>query len=251
MAELDFTLVCHYGAKPAPLEALLRTLVELLESRWGGAFEPYALGQMHATVIGLETELVDGQRVNRWFWKHRGERRVPDAERLAELLETTPRLPFCVRFGGFRTGRDYAFTSRQQHPYERMLQCQGDQVVLMGWPEVNGAFPATLAELRSDFESANLLHKYHANPARDADNDLFLVLGRLDRSRPPAADVAAGELEARELLARTPTWVAIDRGALTLVAYSDARLPEGACQRWRAEPALIRWLLGAGGRASS
>lgn len=243
MAQLDLTLVCHYGAKPALLAALLDALVELLRRRWGSAFEPYALGQMHATLIGLETELVDDQRVNRWFWQHRGERRVPDVERLGELIGATPRLPLRVRFGGFHSSRGYPFTSRGRHPYERMLQCQGDQVVLMGWPEADGAFPATLAELRRDFESANLLHKYHADPTRDADNDLFLVLGQFDRSRLLATEVAAAEVEARELLARTPTWVEIDRDALRLVAYTDPRLPEGTCRSWRCEPALLRSLL--------
>lgn len=251
MAELDLTLVCHYGAKPAPLAALLQSLVELLEHRFGAAFEPYALGQMHATLIGLETERVEGRQVNRWFWKHRGELRVPDAERLANHLATTPRLPLRVRFGGFLPSGDYPFTSRRQHPYERMFQCQGGQVVLMGWPETNGEFPATLAELRRDFESANLLHKYHADPGRDADNDLFLVLGHLDGSRLLAADVTAVERDARELLARTPTWVEIDRDALTLVAYSDARLPEGECQCWRAERNVLRRVLAVGGRPSS
>ncbi|HEY6723272.1 MAG TPA: hypothetical protein VI197_04545 [Polyangiaceae bacterium] len=250
MVQREFTLVCYYGAKPAPLEALLRTLVELLASRWGGAFEPYALGQMHATLIGLETELVDGRQVNRWFWRHRGERRLLDAERLTELIEADPRLPIRIRFGGFHPRAEYPFTSRGQRPYERMFQCQGAQVVLMGWPEASGTFPATLAELRREFESANLLHKYHADPARDADNDLFLVLGQLDRSRLLATDITAVEREAREFLARTPTWVDIDRDALALVAYSDPRLPEAESQSWNAEPALLRRVLGAGGRPS-
>lgn len=251
VAELDLTLVCHYGEKPAPLATLLQDLVKLLTERWGTAFEPYSFGQMHATLIGLETDVADGARVNRWFWRHRGERRAPNAERLVELLETTPRLPFRVRFGGFQTDHDYPFTSRSQHAYQRMFQCSGDQVVLMGWPEANGAFPQTVADLRHDIESANCLHKYHVHPLHDADNDLFLVLGRLEPSRPLATDVDSVEAEARELMARNPTWVEIDRDALTLVAYADARLPEGECRCWPAEPAALRSALALAGWLSS
>lgn len=248
MSEFDLTLVCHYGDKPAPLAALLQRLVRLLAERWGAAFEPYSLGQMHATLIGLETELVDNRRVNRWFWKHRGERRVPDADRLAELLETTPRLPLRVRFGGFRADSDYLFTSRGQHPHQRSFQCQGDQVVVMGWPEASGAFPGTLAELRGDFEAANVLHKYHADRERDRDNDLFIVLGNLNRS--PGPDVGRVEVEARELLVNTPTWVEIDREALALIAYTDPRLPAGECRCWPAESELLRSVMQASGRIS-
>jgi hypothetical protein len=250
VSALDLTLVCYYGEKPTPLAALLQSLVKLLAERWGMAFEPYSFRQMHATLIGLETDIVDGARVNRWFWRHRGERRVPNAERLVELLETTPRLPFRVRFGGFQADQDYPFTSRGQRAYQRMFQRSGDQVVLMGWPETDGAFPETVTDLRRDFESANLLHKYHARPLHDADNDLFLVLGRLDRSLPLAADIASVESEARELMATSPTWVEVDRDALTLVAYADARLPEGKCQCWRAVPAELRSALEAAGWVS-
>lgn len=245
MADLDLTLVCHYGDKPTPLAQLLGMLVDLLQQRWGTAFEPYSIKQMHATLIGLETELVDGLRVNRWFWKHRGERRVPDPEQLGSVLETTPRLPLRVRFGGFEAQGSYSFTSRGHPPYQRSFQCQGDQVVLMGWPERDGSFPRTLAELRHEFESAQLLHKYHAD-ADDHDNDLFLVLGRIDRSQPLGVHPEAVEVEVREWLARTPTSVAVDREALTLVAYSDPGLPEGRCQCWRPEPAALRAVLGTG-----
>jgi len=243
MTELGLTLVCHYGVKPAPLAGLLQQLVDFLAQRWGSAFEAYSLGQMHATLIGLETDPLDGLRVNRWFWQHRGERRVPDAERLSEVLENTRHLPVGVRFGGFRADGDYPLASRGQHPYQRSFQCQGEQVVLMGWPERGGAFPSTLAELRREFESANLLHKYHADPERDADNDLFMVLGRIDRGRARTTEVAGVELEVRELLARTPTRVDVDREALSLVAYTDPTLPESACQRWRPEAGVLRGLL--------
>jgi len=248
MSELDLTLVCHYGVKPEPLADLLGRLVRLLQHRWGSAFEPYSLRQMHATLIGLELDLVDGARVNRWFSRHRGEQRAPDAERLAELLETTPCLPFRARFGGFSADASYPFTSRGQHPYQRMFQLQGDQVVLMGWPEHAGTFPQTLAELRHAFEAGQVLHKYHTDPAQDHDNDLFLVLGHLDPSRlPTPRSVGAVELEARELLEHHPTWVDVDRDALTLVRYSDPRLPEGLVQCWRPTSEVLRAVLG--GRA--
>lgn len=248
MSELDLTLVCHYGVKPAPLAELLGQLVELLRERWGNAFEPYALSQMHATLIGLELDLVDGALVNRWFWQHRGEQRTPDAERLAELVDTTPCLPFRARFGGFFADARYPFSSRGQHPHQRMFQVQGDQVVLLGWPERAGTFPRTLAELRHAFEAVHVLHKYHADPLSLADNDLFLVLGHLDRIRVTPTGAQAVEFEAREFLANQPTWVDVDRNALTLVSYSDPRLPEGSVRCWRPSPEVLRTVLGGGAR---
>jgi hypothetical protein len=212
--------------------------VGLLDQRWGKAFEPYSLGQMHATLMGLETERVDGIEVNRWFWKHRGQRRVPDPDRIATLVHAPGRLPFRVRFGGFQAGAGYPFTSRAQHPHQRTFQLQGNQVVLMGWPEHDGAFPRTLAELRHGFEAANLLHKYHATP-QDDDNDLFLVLGHIDRNQ-LHTDPEAVAAEVREHLASNPTWVDVERDALQLVAYSDPRLPEGECQSWSVEPETLR-----------
>lgn len=244
MSPLELTLVVHYGAKPAPLAGLLGSLVGLIDQRWGKAFEPYSLGQMHATLIGLEAERVDGVRVNRWFWTHRGQRRVADPERIAALVQAPGRLPFRVQFGGFRADGAYPFTSRGQHPHERTFQLQDSQVVLMGWPEHDGGFPRTLAELRHGFEAANLLHKYHAAP-QDDDNDLFLVLGHLDRTR-LGADPEVGAAEVREYLALNPTWVDVDRDALQLVAYSDPRLPEGECQAWPLEPEALRATLRRG-----
>lgn len=238
MAELEFTLVIHYGAKPAPLRTLLSSLVDLLDQRWGKAFEPYSLGQMHATLIGLETERIDGIRVNRGFWTHHGERRVADPDRIAALVQAPGTLPFRVRFGGFRADETYPFMSRGRHPHERTFQLQGNQVVLMGWPEHDGDFPRTLAELRHGFEAANLLHKYHAAP-HDDDNDLFLVLGHLDRTR-LRADPDPAVAEIRNYLASNPTWVDIERDALKLVAYSDPRLPEGECQSWPLEQQALR-----------
>ena len=248
MGELDLTLVCHYGVKPEPLAELLRRLVELLQRRCGRAFEPYLLSQMHATLIGLELDVVDGAQVNRWFWQHRRERHTPDPERLAKLVETTPYLPFSARFGGFPPDASYPFTSRGQHPYQRMFQLQGDQAVLMGWPEHAGTFPRTLAKLRRAFESAHVLHKYHADPERDDDNDLFLVLGHLDRARVPTTEADAVELAAREFLANHPTRVDIDRDAITLVRYSDPRLPEGLVQCWRPTSEVLRTVLSSSRR---
>jgi hypothetical protein len=87
-------------------------------------------------------------------------------------------LPFDIRLGGYKEVAKYPFTSRGLHPYQRSLSIQGNRVVAVGWPYVNGKFARNLDKLRRSFNSANILHKYHRAPDVQ-DNDFYFVLGRV------------------------------------------------------------------------
>lgn len=240
----QLTLVTHYGEKPARLAQLISALTSLAHRHAGGDFQPYGLGQVHATLVGLETSLVNGMEVNRGFWTLRQERYVQSLGQVIDLVNTSEHLPLSVRIGGYYAGTSYPFDSRGEHPYLRSFQIQGDRAVVMGWPHVRGVFDESLTRLRKSFEAAHVLHKYHEQPS-DRDNDLFLVLGRFRRvlARPRAT---ALEAEARELLASSPVDVQVARTTSSLVAYIDPELPPEHCQRFPVTrdslPAVLEWM---------
>lgn len=243
----QLTLVSHYGDKTGPLAQLIAQLTHVIVQHAGSGFEPYALGQVHATLVGLETCRVDGRDVNRSFWTLRQQRLTQDLARVIDIVNTSEHLPFSVRIGGYTALASYPFESRGQHPYVRSFQIQGDRAVFMGWPKRQtdrAAVHDALVQLRRSFEAAHVLHKYHAEPAA-RDNDLFLVLGtfrrQLDR------DVSSRiETVARELLAASPIDLPITPATTSLVAYVDVALPLASSLRFSVEhdslPAVLESL---------
>ena len=72
MPELNVTMVAFYGEKkPEPLNRLLREVLGALSSnlpsRFSRLIHTYSIGQMHATIIGMEVDLVDGRLYGRWL----------------------------------------------------------------------------------------------------------------------------------------------------------------------------------------
>lgn len=196
------SLVAFYGAKPARLESFLRRCQDqihetLQEFEVGIGFRAYALEQIHATVIGLERRTRSGFE-NRNFHAFRGCSKAMRLPQLFKFLVNCSDLPFDAQFGGFGD-RDWPFRSRGARPYARSFSLQGTIPVAIGWPcraeNCDGGhplartaslstetkvYPRVLEDLRRSAQRFNVLHRWHREPS-DADNDLYLRLGLLER----------------------------------------------------------------------
>jgi hypothetical protein len=222
---MNVTMVACYGDKPPALAHFIAHAQALLGEAVP-SFVPYDMRQVHATLIGLEgRRLVKGDGVlNANYRSLRGERRLIDLAGALDLVRESLRDPLHVRIGGFPPGGVPPFLSRGRHPYERSFSISGEMAVAMGWPREQGGSTAPLARLRRDFESFGVLHKYHVN-TEDADNDFFLVLGRL-RAPDGAAEAGRGATaQLRASMARAPCDVVVDLRDIRVVAYVDAPLP--------------------------
>ena len=195
------TLVAFYGDKPAEFAALIADCQQRLHAFAGSAFRPYAVAQVHATVVGLE--------------------RAADAdfEGLFHFLREEVR-PIQIQIGGFKADRRYPFESRGEHPYRRSFSIQNDVAVAMGWPS-----SGELDRLRRSMQRFGVVHKYHRMPT-DIDNDLFFVLGRLRPGYSSAAAIQECEDALRSrLAAANPVRVTVEVDSLSVVTYCDPRLP--------------------------
>ena len=218
---MNLTLVAFYGEKPRPLAQFIEACQALVAAQLPRAFRPYALGQVHATIAGLEG-LRRGESLLNANYFERGEQRAMDISGLVAFLRTTGRLPFRVRIGGFRPERSYGFKSFARHPYERSFELQASNAaVAIGWPVDGQAFPPALDELRRELNQFNVLHKYHVD-ARSIDNDLFFVLGKAGAQVDRAAITDALRVQVADM---DPTLIDVGRDSLSLVAYTDPELP--------------------------
>lgn len=242
------TLVAFYGPKRGPLAKFLsacqdqlRRSVRQLGS--GIEFRPYALAQIHATVLGLERSAGPGF-YNRNLQEISGRRQAMRPRQLFDFILRSDHLPFQVQLGGF-ADRDYPFQSRGARPYHRSFSVQGRTAVVIGWPVVaaggKGAcrshghapgsrappgYPLALDALRRGACRFNVLHRWYREPT-DIDNDLYLRLGALQ------ADLSAAQrqlVEAqirRALSARLPLTLQLTASDLAVVSYpaDDESLP--------------------------
>jgi len=181
--------------------------------------------QVHGTIIGLEGTLANTGIVNTNFHNAIGESRSIDFQGLFRFLLSTPLLPVNIRIGGFLQDSDPPFTSRGQHPYIRSFTLQGSHAIVIGWPVKNRTYPMSLDQLRRQCANYNVLHKYHENE-NNIDNDLFFVLGRIDRDSVPEKKAESIQDSMRELLSsRVPLHMLIEQERLSVVAYKDRQLP--------------------------
>lgn len=221
---MQVTLVSHYGPKSGKVLELVRVCQRTLSEALGAAFDPYELEQVHGTIIGLEGTRAGGNIKNRNSEKLALADCDVDPDTLLQFLRTNLAL-LNIRVGGFRPEVNWGFTSQGRHPYSRSFSIQQEIAVAMGWPVEAGTFPLTLDTLRRSFNSLNVVHKWHKQPA-DVDNDFFFVLGRVERSSISETQVRAVEEEIRVLLASLKdTIFPVDRDTLSIVGYVDAQLP--------------------------
>lgn len=236
--EMNLTLVAFHGSKPDPLAQLVDVLQVALHSELGPAFSPYAMDQVHATILGLE-----GYRVGvDVFHAHMLQVFPGSLEMdLRDLLRFAQDLPpFLVRIGGFIAAGDYPFTSRGLHPYARSFSMNRSSAVMVGWPVAGDAYPMTLDSLRKACRRYNVLHKYYQKE-EDVDNDLFLVLGRVERESISMQKVEIVQGILRQLLAnREPLDLLLRSEDLSVVAYSDPQLPMESSVRYSLAEAFDR-----------
>lgn len=214
--------VAFYGPKTGRLRELLTGVQALIAGHVGGDFRPYALDQVHATLIALNGVRAGGTIVNEYLLEHAGERREMDLPRVMDILARRFATPLRVRVGGFRPGQEVPFTSRGQHLAERSFSVQGEAFVLVGWPADSLAGAGRpVDELRREMNAAGVLHRYHARPA-DVDNDLHLVVGH--QAGAPAGALARATAAVRDKLAADPADLAIALSDVTIVAADSHTL---------------------------
>jgi hypothetical protein len=214
--------VAFYGPKTGRLRELLTGVQALIAEHLGGDFRPYALDQVHATLIALNGVRAGGTIVNEYLLEHAGERREMDLPLVMDILARRFATPLRVRIGGFRPGQAVPFTSRGQHLAERSFSVQGAAFVLVGWPADSLAgLGQPLDELRREMNAAGVLHRYHARPG-DVDNDLHLVVGHHDGA--PAEALARATAAVRDKLAADPADLTIGLSDVKIVAADSHTL---------------------------
>jgi len=235
------TLVSHYGRKPTALESYLKQCQQHLAAGLSTAFKPYAIEQIHATIIGLEGCRRVDQIENINFRQLRQEARCVDPAELLSFLRSSSLPSFDVRIGGYAAAEKFRFLSQGKHPHVRSFSILGVIAVAMGWP-ADGS--NVLDDLRRSFGQINVLHKWHKTES-DIDNDFFFVLGRIDPELTGTEAIASAEQVLRRFMAEIePVTIPVDLTTLRVVSYSDTQLPLGTSRAYAIdEPALTADLL--------
>jgi hypothetical protein len=211
-----------------------------LAGRLRGSFRPYTLDQIHSTVIRLDgaADPQTGLAVNQRYRDVTGAREPMDLARALEIITARLTPPLRVRLGGWAPAAPAPFTSRGQHPYQRMFSVQGDAFVLVGWPASTaaGAAARPLDDLRRELATANIAHLYHGSP-HDVDNDFHLVVGH--HNSPPAA-AAKAAAAVRSALAGQPMEVGVGAADIAIIAADTPALaPARFVGRLPLDPACL------------
>jgi hypothetical protein len=236
------TAVALYGTKTGQLKDLLETVQALLSESLHEGFCPRALDQIHGTVIRLDgvADARTGLIVNLRYLEVTGIPRAMDHARALEILAAHLTPPLSIRIGGFGPGTPAAFSSRGQHPHERMFSVQGNAFVLVGWPlstVTDGTSPGPLDELRRAMNEANVLHWYHQSAA-DVDNDFHLVVGHHDGL--PEHETKDAVRRVRAYLAQHPVQMEVGGDQMTIIAADSPTLaPAQFIGRLPVEPAVV------------
>ncbi len=245
----QLTLVAHYGPKPPALAHYIdQVLAMVAASAVGSHFQPYALEQIHATVVGLERiPAQPGEDENDFInlneFVATGRRRTMDlacALRLARMLP-----PLTIRFGGFGP-EDRRIESFGHSPYVRSFQLHLSQgrATIIGWRHWNGDFghAGELWALRRRFDA-----QCGVRPKYVEDSDFFMTLGALVDLPPAdsetwsalAAAAATVEARIRQQIADRPTDVVVSTNDLAVVRYQTSDLaPETSATYPILDPSL-------------
>ncbi len=214
-----------YGQKPAQARDYISGVQQILAAELKSAFTAYAMEQVHATIIGLEgwRDIRSSQVISKNLEELAGETSPMDIGRLADLISGLFAAPLAVRFGGYEPTGHYGFTSRGADPHVRSFSIQGTAAVIIGWPASYGDGEQALDTLRRSFRDANALHRYHAEPSA-VDNDLYLVVGHIDRSAVSDEHIFAATSRGRAFAARNIVRFDINQSDVVVVSYEDATL---------------------------
>ena len=96
------------------------------------AFRPYSTSQAHLTFIGLEGIRVGKKIENHWFLKNYGESRLVSPADLLKFINSDSFPSIQIQLGGYQTGINYGFKSRNKPLYERSFSLQRDIAVTYG-----------------------------------------------------------------------------------------------------------------------
>jgi hypothetical protein len=220
------TAVALYGAKQGALKELIQAVQGIIGERLGGAFRPYTLEQVHSTLINLNwfADETSGLPINRRYHDIAGVSRPMAPDQALETIYASLEPPINIRIGGYKSGDRATFSSRGEHPYERMFSDQKGTFVLVGWPLTTiacGISEKPLDDLRRRLLEANILHLYHDSPA-DIDNDFHVVVGHYQEA--VSEEIAATVGAVREYLAEHPVELAIGSQQLAIVASDSPTL---------------------------
>jgi hypothetical protein len=220
------TAVALYGAKEGQLRALLLATQEILRGGLGAGFRPYTLDQIHSTLIRLDwlPDSRTGLAVNQRYLEVTGAADPMAPDRALAILGSFGESAHRIRIGGYWPGSPATFSSRGQHPHDRMFSVQGPAFVLMGWPLATitgGISVRPLDDLRRNMKDANILHWYHESPS-DIDNDFHLVVGHHDGAPPAQASAAVAAV--RQYLAEHPVEIDVGIGQVAVIASDSSTL---------------------------
>lgn len=219
-------------------------------------FLPSGPYQVHATLIGMEAEVVGGRLMSHWFFQNRRELRPINVRQLLRLAaRVTKRKPvFRIRFGGFRKaictcvgksaeGWDCATSDAEFHSCDRapwegsFYGYPGGPVLITGWPAAHqddvDDFRHLLYDFRLAAERAGFLDKYHSNADPHwMDDDWYVKIGSF-RETLSIRKIRKVEAGVREFLRRMgPTVVPVREDDISIVRYTDpslARINKGDC----------------------
>ena len=174
------TPVALYGDKLSPLVDLISEIQSTVAKSCRGAFEPYDVRQIHATIIGLEHR-IGSLKQNLNFWKYRGRQVETDLDGFLTFLKGSSRIPFAMQVAGF-ADRHYPFLSdpfekrMSARPYDRSFSIQGDKVVVMGWP-IRGAPMSRRPRVQHEFAQEAKLYPQTLDDIRRAAQKFGLGVG--------------------------------------------------------------------------
>jgi hypothetical protein len=88
----NVTMIAFHGkTKPTQLQELLTGVLNSIKANLSAsaakAFTAYDFKQMHATILEMEADIVDGRIISRWWKKNGNEERDIDIERLHEVVK--------------------------------------------------------------------------------------------------------------------------------------------------------------------
>jgi hypothetical protein len=218
--------VAFYGAKTGPFKDLLVAVRDILHRTIGKEFIPYTLEQIHGTLIRLDgvPEEHDKAFVNDRYYEITGFAHPMNPDLALAILQDSLTPPCPIRFGGYRPGSPAKFSSRSQHPHDRMFSVQGRAFVLMGWPAAtvaNGLAAKPLDDLRRSMNAANIFHWYHQSRT-DIDNDLHIVVGHHEGA--PDYKIQAAVTEVREYLTEYPIEISLGIDQVVVIVSDSTTL---------------------------
>jgi hypothetical protein len=225
---MPISLVSQYGSKPPGLKNLITELHNILFDHFGKAFIPYEIEQVHGTIIGMETLLIEGQLFSKWCVENESWHKPIDTELLRDFLDKRIE-SFTIKIGGYKEDEEYGFRSRGQIPFERSFSIQSNRAVINGWPIRKAGEVAhhsdSLLYLRNEFKAFNLCHKWNIDGYQD--NDFFLVLGKINQVDVNPERLQISGRYIRSYLSDHETCFKIGPDSLSLVEYENPELPTG------------------------